>query len=86
MSDNTKYYVISASDPSNNVYYISNVNPVMWTNVFLEAKRYPSSKNAEYDTLRDYDNYKQIKCNEYIKEVDILEINSGYESGRMRIL
>ena len=86
MNTNYKYYVISASDPSNNVYYISNVNPVMWTNVFLEAKRYPSSKNAEYDILRDYDNYKQIKCNEYIKEVYVLEIMGGYENGRMRIL
>ncbi len=81
-----KYYIISASDPSNNTYYISNVNPVVWTNVFIEAKRYPASKNAEYDMLMDYDNYRQVKSNVYIKEVDIIEVDSGYESRRMRIL
>ena len=86
MNNNSTYYIISASDPSNNIYYISNVNPVIWTDVFIEAKRYPTSKNAEYDTLRDYDNYRQIKYNNYIKEVDIIEVNSGYESRRMRIL
>ncbi|MBR6289177.1 MAG: hypothetical protein IKR19_07580 [Acholeplasmatales bacterium] len=86
MNNNSLYYVISACDPSNNIYYISNVNPVMWTNIFLEAKRYRTSKNAEYDTLRDYDNYKQIQCNKYIKEVNILEICNGYENRRMRIL
>lgn len=86
MNNTNRYYVISASDPSNNTYYISNVNPVVWTNVFIEAKRYPSSRNAEYDMVMDYDNYRQVKGNRYIKEVNILEIESGYENRRLRIL
>lgn len=81
-----RYYVISAMDPLNNVYYVSNMNPVIWTNVFIEAKRYKASKNAEFDVLRDYDNYHQIKGNDHIKSVEIVEIDSGYQGRRLRVI
>ena len=88
---NNKYYILMALNLSNNQeYYISNTNPLVFDINKYKAKRYLTSKNAEFDILRDYDNYNQIKQalqNNVISELWILEIINEFEDkGRIRIL
>lgn len=83
------YYIICSYDPSGNQYYISNTNPIVWTNIFIESKQYLTSKNAEFEILKDYDNYKQIKQminSQHLDGIYIAEIEKGEESRRIKIL
>lgn len=86
--NNSVYYILYAM--LNDIkYYISNTNPILWTNTFLEAKTYLSSKNAEYDIIRDYYNYNAIKktmAEGNIDSVYVAEIRDGVETRRIQLL
>lgn len=84
-----KHYILYAEDYSNNRFYISNTNPVMWTNVSIEAKPYLTSRNAEFDIVGNYDNYRiirQMLDNGTIYKVYLAEVTNGEEKGRLEIL
>lgn len=46
--------IVSSTDLDNNVSYISNVSPLLWTNNKNEAKVFVS-ENDVYSNLLDYD-------------------------------
>lgn len=95
MSENIKlfnnpnvYYVLYAVS-NDKKYYVSNTNPILWTNVFLEAKTYIASRNAEYEIIRDYYNYNAIKkfiSNQDIESIFLAEIKDGIETRRIQLL
>ena len=77
----------------NEIYYISNTNPVIWTSDIKESKQYYSKYSAELDILRDYDNYKSVSSLMSNNKLDCLYVavidssNKDYsEKGRVKIL
>lgn len=41
-------------------FYICNTSPVIWTSDPNQVKNYINRYGAEYDVLRDYENYKCV--------------------------
>ena len=74
----------------NEIYYIGNTNPVIWSSGIKEAKTYLIKYTAEYHVLRDYDNYQVISNLIKSKKLDALyiaEITDNYEEkGRVKLL
>lgn len=74
----------------NEIYYISNTNPIVWSSNIIESKIYYSKYSAELDILRNYDNYRSISrlfdSNKldslYVAVIDINYI----EKGRVKLL
>ena len=55
------FYIIYAENYDNFRYYVSNLNPLIWNRDIINAKKYVSSRNAEYDVICDYVNYREFK-------------------------
>lgn len=70
-------------------YYIGNTNPIIWASNLLDAKKYYNRYSAEYDILRDYDNYrfmtKQID-NNLLDDFYVALIHNNEEKWRVKIL
>lgn len=66
-------YILYGENYDNFRYYISNTNPIVWNTDVNYAKRYLSSKSAEYEILADYNNYRDIK-----KQIENGSINKIY--------
>ena len=86
---NRKHYILYAEDNNENRFYIANTNPITWTSVFIEAKTYLTSRNAEFDVVCNYDNYRilrQMLDNGSITGVYLTEVTNGVETGRLKLL
>ena len=93
-----KEYFILYGTKDNDTFYISNTNPVIWTSDIKESKLYHLRYTAEFEVLRDYDNYRSIISLINNKKLDCLyvsqmqiEINDDnskeyVEKGRVKIL
>ena len=90
-----KEYFILYGTKDKDTFYISNTNPVIWTSDMTESKLYYLRYTAEFEVLRDYDNYRSIislinnnklECL-YIAYI-VLDCNSGeyIEKGRVKLL
>lgn len=45
---------------NNEIFYITNTSPIIWTMNLFQAKRYYDRYTAEYSILREYDNYRIV--------------------------
>lgn len=71
------------------VYYINNTNPVIWDHNIEKSKLYFSKFSAEYDILRNYDNYKIISNlidNNKLDNLYIASIENYIVKGREQLL
>ena len=64
-------FILYGIDPENDIFYISNTNPIIWSTNIDDSKLYYARYPAEYNILRDYDNYRAVSR----------EIESGRLSG-----
>lgn len=74
----------------NEIYYISNTNPIVWSSNIIESKIYYSKYSAELDILRNYDNYRYISKlfdNNKLDSLYVAVIDINYiEKGRVKLL
>ena len=45
---------------NNSKYYVTNVNPVLWSPEIINAKTYQDLNSARFSVLRDWDNYDYV--------------------------
>lgn len=76
-------------------YYISSIDPILWSSSSNEARRYENRYSAEYDVLRNYDNYHFFKNNIKSGNIDSvfiaritfdLELGNVIEDWRLQLL
>ena len=84
-------YILYGENYDNFRYYIANTNPIVWNMDINYAKRYSSSKSAEYEIIEDYNNYrdiKKLKENGSINKIYVAEYDTlnGNEIRRLDIL
>ena len=82
------YYILFGMK-DNNVFYISNTNPILWTPDINFAKIYTDRYTAEFAVLRDWYNFRHISDNIDEKNLDAFYIsimNSGREIERIKLL
>ena len=53
------YYILFGKKDEN-IYYITNTNPVLWSPLIQFAKIYTDRYTAEYAVLRDWYNFRHI--------------------------
>lgn len=89
---NNEYFILYGTKDKE-TYYISNTNPVIWTPDIKESKKYYTRYSAEFDVLRDYDNYKSITNLINNNKLDVLYVaiidntSKDYtEKGRVKLL
>ena len=90
-----KEYFILYGTKDKDTFYISNTNPVIWTSDITESKLYHLRYTAEFEVLRDYDNYrsiitlinnKKLECL-YVAHIIVDDNSEEYiEKGRVKIL
>ena len=89
-SRNDKFYILYAEDYNNIRYYISNLNPVIWDKDINNAKRFLTSKTAEFAIVGDYYKWKSVnkqKSIGNIYQMYVQEMNTaGEELRRVGIL
>lgn len=90
-----KEYFILYGTKDKDTFYISNTNPVIWTSDMVESKLYHLRYTAEFEVLRDYNNYRSIISLIDNKKLDCLYLanialdgDSGeyIEKGRVKLL
>lgn len=89
-----KEYIILFATKDNDIFYISNTNPVIWSSDIKDSKLYYTRYTAEFEVLRDYDNYKSISTlisnnkldSLYVATVTVTEAREYIEKGRAKIL
>ena len=82
------YYILYGTKDNLN-YYIANTNPIIYSGNLSDSKIYYSRYTAEFDVLRDYDNYRAINKLIESKALDCLfvaRIENDEEVGRVKIL
>lgn len=85
--NNTFFILFGTKDDV--VYYINNTNPVIWDHNIEKSKLYFSKFSAEYDILRNYDNYKIISNlidNNKLDNLYIASIENYIVKGREQLL
>lgn len=85
--DNLFFILYGIKD--NQIYYISNTNPVIWSPEIENSKLYFSRYSAEFDILRDYDNYKSVSSlinNSKLDALYVASIVNYKEKERFKIL
>lgn len=84
MKYKTSFFVIGQKD--NNMYYISNVNPLIWTDKIENAREYSSKEIAMLDINSDVTTLiSQINLN-ILDSVIISKMVYGVEVGRLKVL
>lgn len=88
-----KEFFILYGTKDNEIYYISNTNPVIWSSDINNSKQYISKYSAELDILRDYNNYNSISTLLNNNKLDALYVaiidgtDKKYtEKGRVKLL
>ena len=87
MSNNQFFILYGIKE--NDIYYISNTNPVIWTSEIEQSKLYFSELSAKISILRDYDNYRIISNyidNKKLDEFYVARIENYQEKERTRLL
>ena len=82
------YYILFGTKDSN-IFYINNVNPVLWSPEINHAKIYTDRYTAEYAVLRDWYNFRNISDNIDLGALDAFYIaimNDGVETERIKLL
>ena len=82
-------YFILYANKDNTSYYIANTNPIIYSQNLSDSKLYYSRYTAEFDILRDYDNYRAVAKQIENKSIDCLyvaQIKDDEEIGRVKIL
>lgn len=85
--DNLFFILFGIKD--NQIYYINNTNPVIWNPEIEGSKLYFSRYSAEFDILRDYDNYKSVSSlinNGKLDGLYVASIVNYKEKERFKIL
>lgn len=87
---NSVFYIIYAENYDNFRFYISNTDPIIWSQDICFSKIYSNSKTAEYNIVGDYYNYRDIKKlleDKNISGIFIGEYSTDYqELRRVKIL
>jgi hypothetical protein len=83
-----EYYILFGKK-DNNIYYVCNTNPILWSPVIQQAKIYTDRYAAEYAVLRDWYNFRHISDNIDNGSLDsfwiaIMNINTEVE--RLKLL
>ncbi len=86
---NDKIYILFAIK-DNQLYYISNTNPIIWSPDIRASKYFLSRYSAECVVLRDYENYRYFSKMIQSKSIDsifIAEYLQNFEEiGRDKLL
>lgn len=89
MANNNRFFIVKAMKDDFS-FFISNTDPVIWTNDIKNSKCYTTFDKACNDVLRDYNNYHAIKKLFNVSQLDslfVIEIeNNIIEVGRTQIL
>ena len=73
------YFIAAGIDSKNNVYWIQNTDPVMWSDDKSKAKRYENISNAEFDIYMNQDTIRLIFDSSSMSTVEIYEIEAETE-------
>ena len=70
---NDKIYILFAIK-DNQIYYISNTNPIIWSPDIRASKCFINRYSAECIVLRDYENYRYFSKMIQSKSIDYIYI------------
>lgn len=71
---NDKFYILFAIK-DNQLYYISNTNPIIWSPDIRVSKCFTNRYSAECVVLRDYENYRYFTKMIQSKSIDCIYIS-----------
>ena len=91
MEINKYYYILYVIDSTDHVSFISNTDPITYTNCISDAKLYDDVVNVDNDILENYERMKSMLNSGCIKGfikafIEVSKYNNYNIVGRERIL